>query len=203
MYCQLCGTDNNDSSRYCYVCGAEIASPEKRSSRKTLREKLLACCVGAGAALLLFALVVYVSAHLPERIESPAPTLLENIDANIAEEDMLSLRAMREVLIANAPDGFDNFTVELDEDGRLFLISFSVGGSAHKISSLTSDSEEWAEIKQSFVDFCDAELAAIRAFCGEDTHVIVNLLNDLNLDNGLLSVTDGVVIYDALVDTEK
>lgn len=199
MLCPLCGTDNNDSSRYCYVCGAEIPSREKRAEREALKEKLLACGAGAAAAVLLFALIMYVSAHWPERVESPARTPQENIDANIAEEDMLSLRAMREILIADAPDGYDNFTVELDEAGRLFLISFSVDGGAYN----TGNSDEWADIKQKFVDFSNAELAAIRAFCGEDTHAIVSLLNDLNLDNGLLSVTDGIVTYDALADAGK
>lgn len=191
MYCPYCGVANNDSSLFCYACGTEIPSSEKCAAKKAFNQKLLSFVVGAGAACLFFAFVLFLSAHWPQRVDSPAATPQENITSDIDEEDMLSLNAMRDILTDNAPDGAKNYTVGLDAVGRLFLVSFSV------------DTSDWAKTKQLGVDFCSNELSAIRAFCGENIHLMVQVSDDFAPDNALLTVTDGVVVYDAFVGTDK
>lgn len=184
MFCPYCGTDNNDTSLYCYACGSKIPSRADRAEEKILREKLLAFVVGAGAAVLVFAFVLYLSAHWPQRIDSPAPTPQPDISTDIAEEDMITLYAMRDILAADVPDGAGNYTVGLDAEGRLFLVSFSLAGGADYR-------------RQTGVDFCTVKLSAIRAFCGGDVHLMVQLSDAAAPDTTLLTVTDGAVVYDA------
>lgn len=131
--------------------------------------------------------------------ETPAPTSApepeESAAAAVSVETAVA--ALDLVLRDNYGDSYkvdveDNFiTISVWVDGVAIEAAAAANGDTAKLESWNGMVEAMTEAQKSYQN-------TIRDTTGQDAIVMVNVLNDQNLDNTLLSVTDGTVVYDAV-----
>lgn len=66
------------------------------------------------------------------------------------------------------------------------------------ISSLSGNDENWKQVKESTEYACKSWYESAQTAGLADKHVAFYILNDMNEDNMVLAVVDGVTIYDAI-----
>ena len=65
---------------------------------------------------------------------------------------------------------------------------------------LDENYEDWVSVKDNFCSLCDTLYESAVDLGMDDPTVFVHILNDQNYDNILLSVMNGVVIYDVMAE---
>lgn len=108
------------------------------------------------------------------------------------------------ILIGSSLDesiGSDNYTINYDKDGitvNAWLDGITQGAVLLK-SGLGSDElqQSWDNMKSSTMNACSKWVDGLKESGVENPVVVYNVVNDVNHDNILLSVLNGVVIYDA------
>ena len=87
------------------------------------------------------------------------------------------------------------FTIELAQDGLADAIIL------YKISGYDEISSGWqTNVVDPIILLCDGASSYIQYSLGSDIPVEIHVLNDKNLDNILLAIYDGEVVYDAMED---
>ncbi|MGN0629263.1 MAG: hypothetical protein ACI4IW_06505 [Oscillospiraceae bacterium] len=133
----------------------------------------------------------------PELIASPEPTQV----TDTAEPTPVSATEIMAQIEAAAKGQVDYFSIEGDETG--ITVSLAMNGIAEELlyaSSLGYDEtyEPWASNREALLNlyFLFEELIADNG--REDIVLMVNLVNDTNYDNCLLSAYRGEIVYDEL-----
>lgn len=132
----------------------------------------------------------------------------ETSTATVAEtEETTAVKVNIDTVISliesQVPQDFDYREVEGDETG--ITINVGTNGVAleatlAKTQGKGEDYEPWAEMRDAMVGMCNAASKLMETFGYPDILVMVNVVNDQNTDNVLLSILNGIVVYDVLAE---
>lgn len=89
-------------------------------------------------------------------------------------------------------DGENVITMNIWQDGLAVTLRQAMDENDESIKEL------WGTLKETMVDVCNATCELINTAGSKDVTFLLNILNDLNHENLLLSITDGIVIYDIM-----
>lgn len=100
-------------------------------------------------------------------------------------------------------DAYDYYDVQYVEG--IFLVSVSKSDLAEiaqnlKIAGNDEGLEVWVELKEVFMDIYNAHRQALDDLGFEEIDVLLNIVNDLNHDNIIVSIAYGEVIYDYVTE---
>ena len=142
----------------------------------------------------------------PEPEESSEP---ENSEANEGSSESsnlnLSMDEVGPLVEAVVSQNFDNYDVDYDDSGITINIwedGIAAGATMAAYGDETMQ-ESWNELSDNMEGLCSSVSDSIEAFGIEGIPVMINVVNDANHDNVLLSVLNGVVIYDAVQDVQS
>jgi len=109
------------------------------------------------------------------------------------------------VLIENTlKENFEHFEV-YHEDGIIFVNVWQDGIATAAMVAASGDQEclaSWDDLVSSQIRLSNSLYDLVQVLGLSDTTVAINVLNDLNLDNVLLTVMNGIVFYDFVNDSE-
>ena len=141
-------------------------------------------------------------AAMPEETQTPEPTATPNNipDVSLAPVEVAKpdIEDIKKIIYDNVAKSFEYSYVRGDEtyisidvaqDG-IALAAFLVGNSG--------DYTEWREMRESIRKFSETVYKLVKDSGFKDTIVYVNLLNDQNKENALISFMNGVLIDDAI-----
>ena len=147
-------------------------------------------------------------------IEEPTHLLLEPIGtttpqtmvlptSEIGSDDtaIMSLDDYMDYLDATLNDSFgENYSIEID-DNFITISVWQDGIAQGALLASTGDSsciDAWNTMVDGMVSMADGINDSLQYVDADDLHVYINVLNDENPENTLLSIMDGTVIYDAV-----
>lgn len=140
---------------------------------------------------------VVTEAPTAEPTEAPATSEASSTD-EVTTESVATL-----VNLATK-DNFDD--VDVSVDGDVITVNIKQNGIAADFYALTQGDADvkdtWDQLVQNQVSLCDQFDKSASDLGRDDIIFIVQLLNDANPDNVLLSVVDGTVYYNAADDVE-
>ncbi len=223
MKCSKCGQEIDVPGKFCPHCGAPIdepAQPQKkqRKAKKPFYKRwwfwaivvilLLASCGGTSDS-------TEKAAPATEAATTAAPTEAStgsSDTATIAEEAPVteiatpSTSSSAEIDVAVGliesvlKENFENYTISHDdsiitvnvwEDGiAMGAVLAAAGNEQYKTS--------WDELVENQKGLCKSMCDFVDTLGLDDVMVMVNVLNDGNKDNVLLSIAEGIVIYDSV-----
>lgn len=127
--------------------------------------------------------------------ESDAPETTENRD-----EALSAACSLIEISLA---ENFSGYDVDY-EDSTITVNVWQDGLALALVTAQSEDNQEskdaWETVKDNMTVMSDSIRDLIDTLELEDVMLLVNVLNDQNHDNVLLSITEGVVIYDAMAE---
>ena len=140
---------------------------------------------------------VATEAPTSEPTEAPATSEASSTD-EVSTESIASL-----VKLA-VKDNFDD--VDVSVDGDVITVNIKQNGIAADFYALTQGDADvkdtWDQLVQNQVELCNQFDKSASDLGRDDIIFIVQLLNDTNPDNVLVSVVDGTVYYNAADDVE-
>ncbi|MBD5151194.1 MAG: hypothetical protein HDT16_01565 [Oscillibacter sp.] len=89
-------------------------------------------------------------------------------------------------------DGENTITMNIRQDGLAAELALAMDANDESVKQL------WETLKESMIDVCNSTCDLIDTAGREDVSFLLNILNDTNHENVLLSITEGVVIYDVM-----
>lgn len=214
MYCRKCGKELDANSNFCQHCGAPI-NESQNSSNPTQTEKpkkpkmpvykrwwfwLLIALIALGSCV--------PKSEAPEETTpstiSSTEEVLETSEATTSDPsettltiDIYTAAALIESFVK---DNFENYNISCEEN--TITVSLWVDGLASNAmlaaSGNTEALEAWDTVVESTTTYSESTSETVDALGLDDIVVVVNVLNDQNTENALLSVINGVVIYDSV-----
>ena len=141
----------------------------------------------------------------PVATESPTAEPTEApASSEASSTDEVSTDSIASLVKLAVKDNFDD--VDVSVDGDVITVNIKQNGVAADFYSLTQgDSnvkDAWDQLVQNQVSLCDQFKKSSSDLGRDDVVFIVQLLNDVNPDNVLVSVMDGTVYYNAADDVE-
>ena len=129
----------------------------------------------------------------------------EEEDSSVVEEADLQLDpdtiiSLIEMILA---DNFTDYSVNYEENYYTINVS-STNLASEVLSAKLAGYDEsygpWVTLKESMTTRSNSIFDFIKTCGVEDPSLLINVINDQNKDNTLLSMLNGVIIYDALAD---
>lgn len=118
--------------------------------------------------------------------------------------DEVSTDSIASLVKLAVKDNFDD--VDVSVDGDIITVNIKQNGVAADFYSLTQGDanvkDAWDQLVQNQVSLCDQFKKSASDLERDDIMFIVQLLNDVNPDNVLVSVMDGTVYYNAADDVQ-
>lgn len=140
---------------------------------------------------------VATEAPTAEPTEAPA-------SSEASSTDEVSTDSIASLVKLAVKDNFDD--VDVSVDGDVITVNIKQNGVAADFYSLTQGDADvkdaWDQLVQNQVSLCDQFKKSSSDLGRDDIMFIVQLLNDVNPDNVLVSVMDGTVYYNAADDVE-
>lgn len=143
------------------------------------------------------------STSAPTEEPTSAPTMeaesLPESDTN-GDEPLMSMDMTAAVIEALVSQNFENYKIDYDDSG-ITLSLWQDGLAAGSVLAAAGNQESvdsWNNIKESLITFCDSVSESMEAAGHGDATIMINVLNDQNTDNILLSALNGVIIYDVV-----
>lgn len=99
--------------------------------------------------------------------------------------------------------GKDNYTISCDYDNKIVTLDVWKEGVAAELTLIKlqggdASDENWMFVKNSFVNVAKSICELIDNCGHEDFTLLLNIRNDANLENGLLSIFNTTIIYDVM-----
>ncbi len=145
----------------------------------------------------------------PEPTATPEPSLeptpsQDATDSTDSNSDALSLSTeeIAQLCELTVKDNYDNYKIDTTDDSiTLNVWSDSIAvGTVYAKAGNEDALAAWNKVVNSHVSLCDS-LTDLCSTCGrDDVTVMVNVLNDQDLSKTLLTVVNGITIYDAVND---
>lgn len=139
----------------------------------------------------------------PEETTPPTEEQEPSLSDYMTENDRLAIyqQLMKSALDENI--GHENYTVEIKEDGHMINVYYFMPGVALDAVLKTAANggktpEEWVTMREQTEYACKQLYDALSSYDLNNWNVAFYLLNDINTDNALLAVLNGVTIMDAL-----
>lgn len=211
-FCPECGTP-------IVALGNSIEASQNRASKEENKssKKKHGCLLAIIAIVILFVFVgVFGSSESSTGDETKVPTPTETVfdqeDATNTENDGMPSTSSNNLTMDDvAPtietiiaQNFENYNMEYDDTGiTLSTWSDNIASAAGLAVLGNQESiEAWDTMRDSVTNLCTSIKETLDAAGLENKTVMVNVLNDQNTDNVLLSIINGVVFYDAVEDEE-
>lgn len=128
----------------------------------------------------------------------------EGQEGQNTEVDMSVVAAsLKAVLDKNAEGTGVEYNVDYDDAG--ITIYVKADGAAAEIAQAKASGyddtyEPWVTMRDSMVNLCNSAVDAVEAFGVTGKYVTVTVVNDANEDNTLLTIMNGVVVYDVMAE---
>lgn len=111
--------------------------------------------------------------------------------------------AIKTVLDKNAEGTGIEYSLEYDDTG--LVIAVKASGVAAEVAQAKADGyddtyEPWVTMRESMVKLCNSISDAVDTLGAKDKYVTVTVVNDANEDNTLLTIMNGVVVYDVMAE---
>nr|DAW31295.1 MAG TPA: hypothetical protein [Caudoviricetes sp.] len=118
--------------------------------------------------------------------------------------DMSVIAASLKAILDKNSDGTSvEYDVDYDDDSITIYVK-SDGAAAEiaqaKASGYDDTYEPWVKMRDSMVTLCNSAVDAVEAFGVTGKYVTVTVVNDANEDNTLLTIMNGVVVYDVMAE---
>jgi len=217
MYCENCGQEIDKAAKFCPECGTAVnrdkkavKAAEKKPIYKrwwfwTLIVLLLLGSFGAGKASSSEETVpeTLPPAVAPEELPAPAirevPVATEAAPAEVEESDLDYLISLIDPILE---ENFENHSISY-EDNILTINVWNAGIAEGATLAAAGESEclrLWDDIITNQKEMCKVLLELVQTMGFDDVGVAVNVLNDLNTENVLLTTFNGMVFYDSVND---
>ena len=111
--------------------------------------------------------------------------------------------AIKTVLDKTAEGTGIEYSLEYDDTG--LVIAAKASGVAAEVAQAKADGyddtyEPWVTMRESMVKLCNSISDAVDTLGAKDKYVTVTVVNDANEDNTLLTIMNGVVVYDVMAE---
>lgn len=121
-----------------------------------------------------------------------------------SDVDMSVIAASLKAVLDKNSDGTSvEYDVDYDDDSITIYVK-SDGAAAEiaqaKASGYDDTYEPWVKMRDSMVTLCNSAVDAVKAFGATGKYVTVTVVNDANEDNTLLTIMNGVVVYDVMAE---
>lgn len=184
--CPDCKKPISENAENCPKCGRKIAPEDiMKWKEASERSKKTGKRVGLAVGLFIIAFAIIGTVFGPSSSGKKAASIQAIADS-----------------IEKTVDGFDGHEISTDKELNLITVDVWNDGLASSIATLKSsglsDAAMWNELKESFVKLCNSMVGVCKASGRDDISVALNIKNDINKDNTLLSVFNGVVVYDVM-----
>lgn len=132
----------------------------------------------------------------------PSAEITDAPEASDAQSAAISLDDLCATIKSILDDGGYS-GVDVTHEGETITVNVWLDGLCMELtlaqeSGNDSYQETWDTIKDNFVDLSESIGNLVDTIGHTDVYVTVNILNDLNRDNVLLSVFEGIVIFDVM-----
>ncbi len=227
MFCYKCGNQVSDNSKFCDNCGAQLLgvddappaanrpsdpinyTPRIPVNRKSLFSRWWFWVVSIILILGVLGIWSNSGPDIPgsSKLENPYPATedrlaQEEIESNKSEFSGVSIDTAIIFIESTLGKNFNNVKVYYD-NGIIYVDILEDGIAASVLIALEGDSDylkSWNDLVDSQIRLADSVCNLAQSLGLKDVSVVVNVLNDMNVDNVLLTVMDGLVIYDAVND---
>lgn len=132
-----------------------------------------------------------------EQIDESKPDQEESAES---EEPLMSMDMTAAVIEALVSKNFENYKVDYDDSG-ITLSLWQDGLAAGSILAAAGNQESvesWNNIRENLLTFSDSVYETMETAGHGDAILMINILNDQNTENVLLSVVNGTIVYDAV-----
>ena len=225
MYCRECGNIIDDTAKYCPECGTSIYP--NTQNVKTAKPVYRQWWFWVICAVLVVALVAVIASatgkkDTPENVSAggtiPAPaaivteattepTVAEAVPETVAPVDdsasvSVSIDTAVAFIEASMKDSFENYEIS-HSDNIITINVWQEGvavGAALAIAGDEDCLDAWNVLLENQVYCCETILELVQTLGLKDTAVVLNVLNDDNLENVLLSTVNGIVYYNIVED---
>lgn len=127
----------------------------------------------------------------------------EEVAANELEEtDVDVYESVRQLIETVSAMYFQDISVTYDEESDSYIVSVCQEGVASDLVAVragTLDRSAWDQVVDTMTDDCNSIKNVVET-AELDSNVMLNILNDQNRDNVLLTIINGTVIYNAADD---
>lgn len=157
--------------------------------------------VGCGClSLLVLLILIAVALVACSAIKGGTSTgkLTETKSSYAAPEDPeMSAELFRGVLQSAFEDEFDSADVQYEEDSNLYVIYVAIDGVTKDAlaAKLSGDTSDWDTMRANIEDTSQKLHEQAQEY-RLNSSISIIIMNDLNKENALLSVLDGVTVYD-------
>lgn len=223
MKCSKCGQEIDVPGKFCPHCGAPIDEPgqpqkKQKNAKKPFYKRwwfwvivvilLLASCGGTSDSTekTAPATEAATTAAPAEASTGSSDTATIAEEAPVTETATPATSSSAEIDVAVGliesvlKENFENYTIS--HDGSIITVNVWEDGIAMGAVLAAAGNEQyktsWDELIENQKGFCISLCDFVDTLGLDDVMVIVNVLNDGNKDNVLLSIAEGVVIYDSV-----
>ena len=131
-------------------------------------------------------------------------TVQEETTAAESEEvtDIDTHESVRQLIETVSAMYFQDISVTYDEETDSYIVNVCQEGVASDLTAVragTLERSTWDQVVDTMVDDCNSMKGVVET-AELDSNVMLNILNDQNRDNVLLSIINGTVIYNAADD---
>ena len=214
MYCRKCGKELDANSNFCQHCGAPN-NESQNSSNPTQTEKSKKPKKPVYKRWWFWVLIALIAlascvpkSEVPEETTlstiSTTEEVLETSEATASDPsettltiDIYTAAALIESFVK---DNFENYNISCEEN--TITVSLWMDGLAKNAVLAASGNaeaqESWNSVVEGTQSYSTTTSETVDSLGLDDVVVVVNILNDQNTENVLLSVINGVVIYDSV-----
>lgn len=219
MYCKKCGQEIDEKGKFCSHCGAPVEGDEKPGKKQKVKKAkkpfykrwwfwvivvifLLGSCGGdteTPAETTPATEMATTAAPVETTAEATESVATDPVEESAGVSLDVAVGLMESVIKEN----FENYeiyhengiiTLNVWEQGIAIGATLAAGGDAENLAA-------WNGLVENQKDFCLSLCDFVDTLGLDDTMVMVNILNDGNKENVLLSIAEGVVVYNC-VDTQ-
>ena len=211
MYCKHCGQEMAEGGKFCPNCGQSLTAEENTGKKKKAKVKkpfykrwwfwvivvifLLGSCGGDTETPA-------DTTPVTEAVATETTVPVTEAPSEAAGVDAVSLDTAVGLLESVIKENFDNYEIYHEEGVIVFNtwepgiaigVTLAKEGNAENLAAWNDFIENQKEFSLTLSDFVDT-------LGLDETMVMVNVLNDGNKENVLLSIAEGVVVYNCVND---
>lgn len=218
MFCKNCGKEIEPGAKFCKECGTPIEAPAQpqagpeiisevkpKKAKKPFYKRWWFWVIVAILVLGSCGKTSTKTSKNAEPTANSAPTVAtEPSETTVAaatssSEEIDNAATMIESILK---EHYDNYTISHEDN--IITISIWQDGIAMGALLASQGNEQcksaWDEMVENIKDLCTSVCEFVDTLGLDDVYVVVNILNDGNTENVLLTVMEGSVIYDSVND---
>ena len=230
MYCRKCGKELDTNSNFCQHCGTPIdgagnpsnpnlTTPPKKPKKPVYKRWWFWVLI----ALIALGSCVPKSEAPEETVPTTSPVAVETVGESTVTTTTETLAetstatsatpsseaaATFDIYTAAAlvesfsKENFENYDISCEDD--TITVNVWQDGIAAGAMLATAGNQEaksaWDSLVENTQGYCESTSELVDSLGLDDVFVVVNILNDQNTENVLLSILEGTVIYDVTND---